>query len=395
MSVSIQELDLTIEIKIPKVNELEVKFYNPHFFESLGYSNTSISVIDASINIIRGGDSHPDNGNDKLTFPFNQFVYLLRGRKPYTPTTSIPTPIVDPDLETKPGLYGVFSNTLDKISGVFSRKKDDSLPKIDETETIAKEVEEPTTTSTEPSSISTLFSTTREEISNLPKSVVVSPTVVTEPKYDVVTDTQVVETKSQDPMEQQSISEMAKSILPITQPTEPITSTAPPINETNVQLPSIETPIIEQTLPIIPKVTEIQNIEKIELPPNEVETEVSNNVTEPIQPVVLSSTPLSIPHTITQYWKISIPKVPYKEVFDEIEVLEKSEKQLRDIIWFSKMEMKSGIYVNGTFYTILGKHIKLGTVEPASEEKNSVRDYLQTISIVEGTLMDKYHKLYM
>lgn len=322
MSVSIKESDSEIEIQVPKLNDLEVKFYNPSFFESLGYSNTLVSIVDTSLPPSQSGMTGGNNetqDNEKLTFPYSQFVYMLRGPPPKTP-------------ESGSGIYGFFSNTLEKIFNLFSKKS--------EPETDAKDTEVPTTTETEIPSTTVLPTNVGEETMKIQQSVVVSPTVISEPKYDTDSVTEEIQPQIES-TEQISISESAKSILP----------------------------------------------------PNDVETEVSKvSVAEPIVPVAIETEKPKI-DTPTKFWKISIPKVSVTEI-PKLDTLEENEKHLKDILWFSKMESKSGIYVNGSFYTILGKHIKLGTVELASENKNSVRDFCSTIPRVEGTLVDKYCTLY-
>jgi len=165
-----------------------------------------------------------------------------------------------------------------------------------------------------------------------------------------------------------------------TQPVASSTETQPVASSTETQ-PSVVSPEVPIEQTEITKPTEPQ--------PQQIPEVV------PVVPIIPVSEPEKTEPTAGQlFWKLVVPKLANPpKVFEPSEIAEKYEQHFRDVLLQSRMETKSGIYVSGSFYSVLGRKVKIGTVEPSSPSKHTLRDYLQTVPELEGSIMSKYKKM--
>ena len=437
MSLSIQETDSNLFLFYPKSNDLEIKFYNPAFWESLGFQGISVSVVktptltpttteDASGSVQTGGSPGPSSHS--VSFPYNQFVFLLKGN-PEQPsrvdTVLQQYATTQSEAEKRPaGLYGVFFPMLDGIyKTLFAKSKEEPAP-------APAPAPEPApvsdTTSTSTSMFSGLMPTQKTEtqtampsmnvsLPDVSKQLEMKPTEVKEPPKSLYSS--LMEYVSPAKQETQPVPPPPETIQPVvsTQPiqqqeTQPVLQPVSPPEtqpvlqppETQPVLPPPETqPVAEPTQPVLPP-PETQPGISPEIPKEQTEIE------KPIEPQpspevvpIVSVVPISEPEktetepTVGQlFWKLVIPKLSNPpKVFEPSEIAEKYEQHFRDVLLQSRMETKSGIYVAGSFYSVLGRKVKIGTVEPSNNNKHTLRDYLQTVPELEGSIMSKYKKM--
>ena len=377
MSVSVEDKEEEIIITLPKSNDLEIKVYNPHFMESLGWKGVSVSILNENKEQVGGDPSNPSE-HPKLTFPYNQFVYMIKGAEPTSPQKTEPSNTLQNDDEAikthkrSPGLYGYFSNTLDYLFGIFAKvsSQKETVKEEPPVKTNDDTMKQPTS-GDEPSMLSASLDKTMEmkptEISEVPKEPVLEEPPQTVSKEMEISNTETSEVPKE-PVQEEPTKVETTEITEV--PKEPV---------------SEETQEIQQPPQTVSKEMEISKTEPTVLTqPGEIAV--------PIVPAV-SSTATTSPSNL--FWKISIPKSSNPpKLFEPSDLGGKYEQHFRDILLLSKMEAKSGIYIVGSFYTIQGKKMKLGTVELASLGKNTLADYLLQVPPLEGTLMDKYKQIY-
>jgi hypothetical protein len=122
-------------------------------------------------------------------------------------------------------------------------------------------------------------------------------------------------------------------------------------------------------------------------------TPVSFAPTVPLSP---SAEPFFHPVSLaTGTWEIHIPISSNKEI-EYQDSPERDMGEFNDVMNFNDMELRNGIYVHGSFSTILGKKVKLGYVEELTDSAKgeTIRQYLSGRPMLEGTYMQKIQKLY-
>jgi hypothetical protein len=124
--------------------------------------------------------------------------------------------------------------------------------------------------------------------------------------------------------------------------------------------------------------------------PDPVVSSVPETPTEPPFPVPFAPvvTPLSAK------WVIHIPLA--SNPVDEVDgIAETDNAAFDDVLVFAQMEARNGIYVRGEFIDVLGKSIKIGSVEQLSSGENNrtIKEYLSGRTLLEGTKMQKYSML--
>ena len=404
MSVSVEDKEEEIIITLPKSNDLEIKVYNPHFMESLGWKGVSVSILNENKEQVGGDPSNPSE-HPKLTFPYNQFVYMIKGAEPTSPQKTEPSNTLQNDDEAikthkrSPGLYGYFSNTLDYLFGIFAKvsSQKETVKEEPPVKTNDDTMKQPTS-GDEPSMLSASLDKTMEmkptEISEVPKE-----PVLEEPPQTVSKEMEISNTETSEVPKEPVLEEPPQTVSKEMEISNTETSEVPkePVQEEPTK---VETTEITE----VPKEPVSEETQEIQQPPQTVSKEMEISKTEPTVltqpgeiavPIVpaVSSTATTSPSNL--FWKISIPKSSNPpKLFEPSDLGGKYEQHFRDILLLSKMEAKSGIYIVGSFYTIQGKKMKLGTVELASLGKNTLADYLLQVPPLEGTLMDKYKQIY-
>ena len=317
MSVTptIEKTDTSVIFRFPKSSELDLKVYNPAFFESLGIMATISIVTDrgeevsSSKNMMGGGEM-----DKQLTFPYNQFVYMVnRGRDP--DADALPTPPTEPEEE--PIQTRFFSAVSNAFSGVKSNIQMPKLPQF----------------VTNPTSISP-----KEEIQSVKQMPSPPLPTLAEPES---------EAKPVTPFN--TFAEVAESISP---PSVSISSVPPPPPPTSDMKPESISPDDVSELASEPKTTEVPKY----------------------------------------YWKVVVEREHNPERNLEKEFWgELMEEWFRDVLRLSELEKKWGVYIDGAFYTVYGRKIKIGTVIPYSEAPaNTVDVFLKDAVVLENSLPAKY-----
>jgi hypothetical protein len=455
MSLSIQETDSNLFLFYPKSNDLEIKFYNPSFWESLGFQGVSISVVktpdvsaeepsSVSNSVAQTGGGEPEKHT--VSFPYNQFIYLLKGNpgQPGRVDTVFQTyGTTKTESENRPaGIYGIFFPMLDGIYKTIFTKKETTAT------TPAAPTASTTASTTTPSMLSSMMPTQKEtpststtnttsqgttslgvsvpdvskSLPDMSKSLETKPTEIKENNKTLYSS--LVDYFSPNQSETQKQQPVGVAPLPVPVPApevvpkETISTNSSPSNTLGETKPVEDVPITSTTVsPNVPS-KEPETIQPTPTEPSiapvsettpsgetqkQPEETVQPTPTEPpIVPAPVPIAPVSetTPSGETEtktgnlFWKMVVPKLSNSpKVFETSEIAEKYEQHFRDVLLQSRMETKSGIYVVGSFYSVLGRKVKIGTVEPASPSKNTLRDYLQTVPELEGSIMSKYKKM--
>ncbi len=135
----------------------------------------------------------------------------------------------------------------------------------------------------------------------------------------------------------------------------------------------------------------------------EPEQTVNQNTPDPVLSVVpeMETDPKQPPPfapITTQFsskWVIHIPLASQIEKQPIEGVAERQNAEFEDVLMFSEMEVRNGIYIRGEFVNILGRHVKIGSVEQLEpgEKMRTVKEYLSGRILLEGTTLQKYYAL--
>lgn len=312
MSVTptIEQTDTSLIFRFPKSSDLDLKVYNPAFFESLGVVATISIVNDRGEEVASSKEMVGGNGSSsgELTFPYSQFVYLMRRGR-------------DDTTANEPEAEPIQTRFFSAISNAFSNVKTNIQSGLDK----------------------------------LPKSVPISP------KEEI----QTVKTET--------LSPLPTLTSPDTQPVSPPTTLYESIANTATAV-----------VPPKPVVVDKPSTASIVTAPSELASEQQSDASD--------GSSSSKTDTPTYYWKVVVeeqhnPKRNFeKEFWGEL-----MEEWFRDVLRLSELEKKWGVYIDGEFYTVFGRKIKIGRVIPyADAPVNTVNAFLQKAVVLENSLPAKY-----
>ncbi len=106
---------------------------------------------------------------------------------------------------------------------------------------------------------------------------------------------------------------------------------------------------------------------------------------------VIDKQPISLEN---KKWVITIPLHSNRER-EYNDIVEQDIKEFNDILRFAKMESIAGIYIQGKFYNVCSKIIKLGKIEDIKQHPklHTIKVFLSNKPLLEGTIMHKYSQL--
>lgn len=316
---TIEKNETSVIFRFPKSSELDLKVYNPAFFESLGVIAT-ISIVNDVGQEVSSSKTMTGGGNSTtgdLTFPYNQFVYLItRGKDENTSSETETDTTKQEPLQTRffSAVSNAFSNAKTNIQSGFA-----NMPKLQQKPTPISPIEElETVKTTSPPPLPTLADPETPTVE--------SPITLYE-----------------------TISKVAETVAP-----------KPPIISDK---PSLATMVVSEhpsseTLP----------------------SDSTQSIVEPS-----SETP-------KYYWKVVVESEKNPERNLEKEFWgELQEEWFRDIMRLSELEKKWGVYINGPFYTVYGRKIKIGNVIPYNEkQEDTISSFLKNAVVLDNSLPAKY-----
>ena len=425
-SPEITKTDTEIVIKFPKHSDLDIKFYNPEIIQSLGFVGATVHLdtLETPGEQQTGGglldyESTPEQPVESLSYPYRYFAYMFRSINPTRKEEPKEEP-VKPKEETQPsGLMGTIMSLTSgekksqpeptPSAGFFSmflNKKD-----LTKNATVVKEttIVEPTNGLAVSSSLPSEETPTKEEPSLMdslftPSSVTTTPSPIASPEETPIKETSLMDslfppssvttTPSPIASPEETPTKEEPSLMDSLFPSSSVTTTPSPIASPE-ETPTKETSLMDSPVPS--SVAESPSIMTEEPPdvvsssiPDPVVSSVPETPTEPPFPVPFAPvvTPLSAK------WVIHIPLA--SNPVDEVDgIAETDNAAFDDVLVFAQMEARNGIYVRGEFIDVLGKSIKIGSVEQLSSGENNrtIKEYLSGRTLLEGTKMQKYSML--
>jgi len=131
-SPEISKTDTEIVIKFPKHSDLDIKFYNPEIFHSLGFVGATVSLDTLEGDQTGGGlldyQPIPEQPIEELSYPYRYFAYMFRGLTPKTNTPSPPQK--QQDSAPQNGLIG----TIMGLNSGDKKEEEESKPEEEEEE---------------------------------------------------------------------------------------------------------------------------------------------------------------------------------------------------------------------------------------------------------------------
>lgn len=383
--ISIVQTDAHLVIRFPKHSDLDMKIYNPAFFNLLGFHNVETSIVLPTTQGGGDGTGEPVVVNQHLTYPYKYFQFLFKRftpspgslalvptiySKPKEPVAAESSYDVEPAKEVKviefpKSKFNPLHSIGNVLSGMYNNihlphfsKKDNNPPQAPgylrntTSPQVAKRNDsvnylnlyEKKKSPEKESSIFSLFKTTPVEM-NIPKSSDKpveneNPEKSLDAKREESHDLSYLESKGEVHKEQK---------------------------ETPLE---IKSPMVEPLVLTHPDE---------DIPPHE-------DIPKPAivaEPVVVETVEIIIP----------LDSNPERAKDDDMAAQE--DAIFEDVLRFSRLEHQYSVYVRGEFQYVLGRLIKLGQVEQQSPETpNTIAEYLYERATLDNTKMDKYAKLY-
>jgi len=391
-SPEITKTDTEIVIKFPKHSDLDIKFYNPEIIQSLGFVGATVHLdtLETPGEQQTGGglldyEPTPEQPVESLSYPYRYFAYMFGSFNPMARKEPVKD---EPKEETQPS--GFMGTIMSLTSG---EKKSEPT-----TET------EPTPAS-ESGFFSMFLNTNKNDLTK--NATVVKETTIIEPTNGLAVSSSLPSEETPNKEEPS----LVDSLFPEEPPTTPSPEETPN-KETSLmdslfpeEPPTIpspeETPNKETSLVDSSSVAESPSIITEEPPEQQQESE-SVTIPDPVVssvPETLTEPPFPVPFApvvtpLSAKWVIHIPIA--SNPVDEVDgVAETDNAAFEDVLVFAQMEARNGIYVRGEFIDVLGKSIKIGSVEQLSsgEKNRTIKEYLSGRTLLEGTKMQKYSML--
>ena len=475
-SPEIEKTETEIVIKFPKHTDLDIKYYNPEVFHSLGFNDVSIHLdtLEPSDNTqngvleqqLGGGlldyEPVPEQPIETLTYPYRYFAYMFRALNPMRTTSNnvVKTetiqsrepavPLDEPSLSNKPtGLMASIMGISDTIEEkMASSQVQEPVSKEPETETkpaesggffsmflnkkdltknatIVEPVKETTILPISPEPIEkktsimdSLFPpaspeqpmTENKETENKEPSIMDSLFPPASPEQPI---TENKETENKEPSIMDSLFPPASPEQPMTENKETenkepsiMDSLFPPASPEQTMTENKETENKEPSImdSLFPTQTETIQKEPTEPQEPQIQTQPPTAQTQTKPDAVVSSLPAAEPEPapvaplaaiVTPFSAKWVIHIPISANSPEGPI--NTEDKFNDVLVFSEMEAKNGIYVRGEFVDVLGRNIKIGSVEQlgSGENMRTVKEFIAGKPLLEGTLMQKYSLLFM
>ncbi len=432
-SPEIEKTDTEVVIKFPKHSDLDIKFYNPEIFHSLGFKNVTIHLDTLESGNMYGGglldyEPTPEQPIETLSYPYRYFAYMFRAFNPSAKS----------DVQTKPSapkglissIMGLADNARPSGEMVVDLSSNNNKPQLTESkdkEEVEKENgffsmfvnknKQPATATDkkEPSIIDSLFPAEKTPIEQKEPSIIDSlfpaaektptPAAVEEKtpeqKEPSIMDSlfpAAEKTPTPATVEEKTPEQKEPSIMDSLFPAAEKTPTPATVGVEEKTPEQKEPSIMDSLFPAAEKTptatADNQGVATMnEVTPDAVVTSLP--ATEPEPAPVIPFAPITTPFSAK--WVIHVPIVDNNtQDAGEEDMPTKDNESFDDVLLFSELEAKNGIYVRGNFIDVLGHKIKIGSVEQlgSGENMRTVKEYLSGRPLLEGTRMQKYSILF-
>ncbi len=434
-SPEIEKTDTEVVIKFPKHSDLDIKFYNPEIFHSLGFKNVTIHLDTLESGNMYGGglldyEPTPEQPIETLSYPYRYFAYMFRAFNPSAKS----------DVQTKPSapkglissIMGLADNARPSGEMVVDLSSNNNKPQLTESkdkEEVEKENgffsmfvnknKQPATATDkkEPSIIDSLFPAEKTPIEQKEPSIIDSlfpaaektPTpAAVEEKTPEQKEPSIMDSlfpaaeKTPTPatvgVEEKTPEQKEPSIMDSLFPAAEKTPTPATVGVEEKTPEQKEPSIMDSLFPAAEKTptatADNQGVATMnEVTPDAVVTSLP--ATEPEPAPVIPFAPITTPFSAK--WVIHVPIVDNNtQDAGEEDMPTKDNESFDDVLLFSELEAKNGIYVRGNFIDVLGHKIKIGSVEQlgSGENMRTVKEYLSGRPLLEGTRMQKYSILF-
>jgi hypothetical protein len=376
--------DTQLVIRFPKHSDLDIKIYNPAFFELLGFRGVETSVVVPGTQTGGDGTGETAEVDQRLTYPYKYFQFLF---KRFTPS---------------PGSLALIPKVVPESVNPEPAKKE--VAKEPAKESPAPAVEFPKSKFNPLKSIGDALASAYNSI-HLPDWAKTNGIYDTQKKPESAKENPLASLLETHPVDV-NIPKPTDKPAKIENPEKSFGENRETDLETKPAIPT-KPDIPKESPPMIPEsVGEKQPVADIpKVPVNSgTDLKVPVNSGTDLKVPELAGTDVKVPvnsgtesnePAITETIEISIPleSNPLKEKDDDIAA--QDDIEFDDVLRFSRLEHQYSVYVRGEFHSVLGRLIKLGPVEQQSPETpDTLAEYLFERLTLDNTKIHKYAKIY-